>query len=87
MCFEGYRWDDIRRWMVAQLDDYKTKTALDFDRNTYDVTKSQRGQFVNINFRERVLINRICDFPKHFWLPFNQNEVTMYEGVDQNPGW
>jgi len=87
MCFEGCRWDDTRRWLVAHLDDSKTKTAIEFERNTYDVAKSKRGQFQNINFKERVVINRVCEYPKHYWLPFNQNEVKMFEGFDQNPGW
>lgn len=97
MCFEAHRWTDIRRWIIAHTDDCRIKTCIDFDRdvpvqkvdNKYvvDNDHAKRGTFKNINFRERVVISRICEYPKHYWIPFNNNEVQMYEGFPQNPGW
>lgn len=74
MSFEAHRWVDIRRWGVANLDEYKIKTALDFPKD-------------HSFFKERVLVERICDYPKHFWLPFESNQTQFYEGFPQNPGW
>lgn len=87
MCFEAHRWTDIRRWLIAHTDACRIKTAIQFERDTYDEDKAQRGQFKNINFRETEMITRICEYPKHYWIPFNNNEVQMYEGFPQNPGW
>lgn len=86
LCFEGHRWTDIRRWVVAHLEDYKIKSAIDFDRDNPD-SNGDRSTFKNINFKERVILKRVCDYPKHFWLPFEKSETLMFEGFEQNPGW
>jgi len=74
LCFEGQRWTDIRRWGVAHLDKYKNKTELLFDQNyTF--------------FKEAKLVSRVCEYPKHYWLPFEANQTQFYKGFPQNPGW
>ena len=86
LCFEGHRWTDLRRWMLAHLDEYKTKTALDYDRDDPS-SMGDKSTFTNINFRERVVLERVCEYPKHFWLPFPTDQTMMYPGFEQNPGW
>lgn len=85
LAYEGHRWDDIRRWVLAHLPDYRTKSAIDFDRNIYKETA--RGTFKNINFVERTLRVRVCQYPKHYWLPFTSKQTEIFEGFPQNPGW
>lgn len=85
LAYEGHRWDDIRRWVLAHKYEYRAKTALDFKRNVY--TETARGTFQNYEFRERVLRVRVCDYPKHYWMPFDARLTQMYPGFDQNPGW
>lgn len=85
LCYEGHRWDDIRRWALAHLPDYKTKSALDYERNV--VTETARGTFTDVNFTERVIRVRVCDYPKNYWLPFATKITQMYAGFEQNPGW
>ena len=74
LSYEGHRWLDIRRWSVAHLDRYRIKTALDFPED-------------HSYFTEVVLIDRVCEYPKHFWLPFETSQTQIYEGFPQNPGW
>jgi hypothetical protein len=74
LSYEGHRWVDIRRWSVAHLDKYRIKTALDFPED-------------HSYFTEVVLIDRVCEYPKHFWLPFETSQTQIYEGFPQNPGW
>jgi hypothetical protein len=85
LAYEGHRWDDIRRWVLAHLTDYKTKSAIDFDRDVY--TETARGNFRNTNFTERIMRTRVCEYPKHFWLPFTTKQTEMFDGFPQNPGW
>lgn len=85
LTYEGHRWDDIRRWVLAHKPEYKTKSALDFDRNVY--TETPRGTFQNTNYTERVIRVRVCEYPKHYWLPFTTKMTQMFEGFEQNPGW
>lgn len=73
LAFEGHRWYDIRRWYVAHLPKYKEKYALDFDKNhTY--------------FNRTLLITTVFEL-KHYWLPFENSQVTLYPEFKQNPGW
>lgn len=74
LSFEAHRWVDLRRWVLAHHDRYKTKTGLDFPEN-------------HSFFNEFVLVNRVCDYPKHYWLPFETKQTQLYEGFPQNPGW
>lgn len=74
LSYEAHRWVDIRRWGVAHLDKYKRKLALDFPQD-------------QSNFTETLLVERICEFPKHYWLPFSAAQTQIYEGFPQNPGW
>lgn len=85
LAYEGHRWDDIRRWVLAHLTDYKTKSAIDFDRDAY--TETARGNFRNVNFNERIIRTRVCEYPKHYWIPFTTKQTEMFDGFPQNPGW
>ena len=74
LSYEGHRWVDIRRWSVAHLSKYRIKTGLDFPED-------------HSYFTEVVLVERVCEYPKHFWLPFETSQTQIYEGFPQNPGW
>ena len=77
LSFERHRWYDLRRWMLAGQTKYKEKTAIDFDRGV-------NGK--PINMKERVLVTRVFD-EKHYWLPLPVDQVSLYPGFSQNPGW
>ena len=74
LSYEAHRWVDIRRWGLAHLDKYKRKLALNFPQN-------------RSSFTEALLVERICEFPKHYWLPFPVEQTRIYPGFPQNPGW
>lgn len=74
LSWEGHRWVDIRRWSLAHLDNYKQKTGLEFDE-------------AHSYFEEVIIEERVCEYPKHFWLPFEQSQTEIFEGFEQNPGW
>ncbi len=77
LSFEGFRWDDLRRWLRNGDPRYLKKTALNFDRGT-------NGKPINMS--EEILRTRVVD-KKHNWLPLPTNTVTLYPELYQNPGW
>ena len=93
LCFEGDRWTDLRRWQLADQMEYKIRTALNFDRDKYPTPTKvptanlTRDKFKNINFTETLILTRVCDYPKQFWLPFPTDQTQIYPGFPQNPGW
>jgi hypothetical protein len=74
LSYESHRWLDIRRWGVAHLEKYKTKLGLNFPED-------------HSSFTPFLVKDRICEYPKHYWLPFQTDQTQMYEGFPQNPGW
>jgi len=78
LAFEGLRWFDLRRWNVLGEMKYREKYALDYD--------SSDNGFTKFNYRERLLFTRPIE-KKHNWVPFNVNDVSIYEDFPQNPGW
>jgi hypothetical protein len=77
LAFEGHRFLDLRRWLLAGEKKYCEKTAIDFDRGTDGKP---------INMRERVVVTRVFE-KKHNWLPLPLDQVNLYPSFNQNPGW
>lgn len=77
MAFEGQRLNDLRRWNLNTDMRYRKKTAIDFDRGS-------NGKPINVT--ERVILTRVAA-KKHNWLPLPVDQVVLYPGFGQNPGW
>jgi starch-binding outer membrane protein, SusD/RagB family len=78
LSFESdFRFNDLRRWMLAGEKKYREKTAIDFDRGA-------DGKPINIS--ERVILTRPFE-NKHYWLPLKISDVSLYPSFGQNPGW
>jgi hypothetical protein len=69
--------EDLRRWNVAGETKFREKTVIDFDRGSDGKP---------LNLRERVVVTRVFE-AKHNWLPLPTNQVNLYPGFGQNPGW
>jgi starch-binding outer membrane protein, SusD/RagB family len=74
LCFEGNYWFDIRRWYVAHLPEYKQFVDLQFNQTW-------------TSFNRSLYLTRVFDNPKHYWMPIYKNQVQIYKGFYQNPGW
>lgn len=89
LSFEAHRFNDLRRWLLLTRAPYNVKTRQIFDRapgyegDNYDIDPKD-GEVRN--WREEVLITRNLS-SKHYWLPFDIDDVTMYPEFYQNPGW
>lgn len=73
LAFEGHRFHDIRRWHIA-----------------HKLPKEVKGLFFTkgqTNFREEQVYKRVFEYPKHYLFPFKRDDVYLYEGFVQNPGW
>lgn len=88
LAFEGFRFMDLRRWMLIGQTPYNKKTKIEFDRGVsaddYNYDKPEENMIKNL--REEVLVERKYT-DRHYWLPLPKNDVYLYEGFGQNPGW
>jgi hypothetical protein len=85
LSFEGHRFHDLRRWMLFIDRPYTLKKAVEFDRDgAIDYSKPEEAKVKNI--RETILFERKFT-DRHYWFPLPKNDVNLYEGFGQNPGW
>lgn len=78
LLFESQRFCDLRRWLRNSDSRYKAITGINFDRDP------ETGKPVNME--EFLVKNRVVD-DRHNWLPLPADQVALYEGFYQNPGW
>lgn len=90
LMFEGFRFNDLQRWLLLTEAPYTIKTSQEFDRvyddEWYTSGKNDPRDAQVANFREEVILERVYG-TKHYWLPLPDDEVYLYEEFPQNPGW
>ena len=84
LAFEGQRFNDLRRWLLFIEEPYTIKTSQEFDRVTFDPANPKES--VVAGWKEEILWKREYE-PKHYWLPIKDDDVYLYDGFQQNPGW
>ena len=88
LSFEGFRFNDLQRWLLLTEYPYNVKTSQEFDRvenDNFYKTNDPRNARVS-NFREKVILTRLFG-TKHYWFPLKIRDTSMYPEFGQNPGW
>ena len=87
LAFEGFRWNDLQRWLLLTEYPYNIKTSQEFRRvGNYDFTKKDPRDAEVTGWRQKTILTR--DFSeKHYLLPLKQSDVYLYPEFGQNPGW
>ena len=88
LSFEGFRWCDLQRWLLLTEAPYLEKYSHEFERMQKDswFKKNNPKDAEVANFHHETLIKRPLE-AKHYWFPFPEKDVYLYEGFKQNPGW
>ena len=88
LAFEGFRWNDLQRWLLLTEPPYTVKYSHEFERmQKADWFKKNDPKDAEVaNFHTKTLIKRPLE-AKHYWFPFPEKDVYLYEGFKQNPGW
>ena len=88
LAFEGFRWCDLQRWLLLTEAPYTEKYSHEFERMEKDTwfKKNNPKDAEVANFHRESLIKRPLE-AKHYWFPFPEKDVYLYEGFKQNPGW
>ena len=87
LAFEGFRWNDLQRWLLLTEYPYNIKTSQEFKRvGDFDYTKKDPRDAEVAGWSEKTILTR--DFTeKHYLLPLKQSDVYLYPEFGQNPGW
>ncbi|MBR5729510.1 MAG: RagB/SusD family nutrient uptake outer membrane protein [Prevotella sp.] len=88
LSFEGFRWNDLQRWLLLTEPPYTMKYSHEFERLETDAWfKDHDPKDAKVgNFHKEELITRRLE-SKHYWFPLPDKDIYLYEGFPQNPGW
>ena len=87
LAFEGFRWNDLQRWLLLTEAPYNIKTRQEFKRvGDFDYTKNDPRDAEVTGWSETVIVERPFG-TKHYLLPLKEGEVYLYSEYPQNPGW
>lgn len=90
LAFEGFRFNDLQRWLLLTEPGYIEKTSQEFmrvsgvDETFYADNNPAEAEVAE--FHEEPILTR--DFEaKHYWFPFLREDTYIYAEFEQNPGW
>ncbi|WP_297089983.1 RagB/SusD family nutrient uptake outer membrane protein [uncultured Draconibacterium sp.] len=90
LAFEGLRFCDLRRWKLLDKKPYTLKCSLEFERDPDGLT----GAALADGYKDAKVLNLTMETlferqytSKHYWFPFNLDDVNIYPEFNQNPGW
>ena len=88
LAMEGFRFNDLQRWLLLTESPYTEKYAVEFDRvESPDFYKTNDPADAEVaNWHKRLLVKRVFG-TKHYWFPLPDNDVYLYGDYGQNPGW
>ena len=88
LSFEGFRFNDLQRWLLLTEYPYTVKTSQEFKRvENNDFFKNNDPKDARVSeFKEEVILTRVFG-TKHYWFPLPDNDVYLYREFGQNPGW
>ena len=88
LAMEGFRFNDLQRWLLLTESPYTEKYAVEFDRvENPDFYKTNDPADAEVaNWHKRLLVKRVFG-TKHYWFPLPDNDVYLYGDYGQNPGW
>ena len=87
LAFEGFRWNDLQRWLLLTEAPYTIKTRQEFKRvGNYDFTANDPRDAEVTGWSETTIVERNFG-TKHYLLPLKENEVYLSSDYPQNPGW
>ena len=87
LAFEGFRWNDLQRWLLLTEYPYNVKTRQEFHRvGNFDYTTDDPRDAEVSGWSETVIVERNFG-TKHYLLPLKEGEIYLFSEYPQNPGW
>ena len=88
LSMEGFRFNDLQRWLLLTESPYTEKYAVEFDRLENDdfYKNNDPAEAQVANYRHELLVKRVFG-TKHYWFPLPDDDVYLYPEFPQNPGW
>ncbi len=89
LCFESFRYDDLIRWKIAEIELPQTILGAKFDSKSYP--NIIPGKDINLDDNGFIIVqdgnSRIFDVNKDYLFPLPLRELSLNSKLTQNPGW
>jgi starch-binding outer membrane protein, SusD/RagB family len=92
LAFEMYRYDDLRRWKVAETELPKPVRGIKITDSEWATLPGWAVGTHPVDDEGFVIAeraaNRTFEVPKHYWQPLPSKQISLYPDIlSQNPGW
>ncbi|WP_185154189.1 RagB/SusD family nutrient uptake outer membrane protein [Fulvivirga sp. M361] len=84
LCFEGHRYDDLRRWKIAHLEEYKKVEFLVMRWEGGPTPTYPTGFSFTVEEQDNL---RKTFNERHYWWPIPSSEIAAVPSFRQTPGW
>lgn len=88
LAFEGFRWNDLQRWLLLTEYPFNVKQSVEFTRKENDdfYVNHDPADAEVAGYSYKTILTRAYS-ERHYYLPFIDSDVNLYEAFEQNPGW
>jgi starch-binding outer membrane protein, SusD/RagB family len=92
LAFEMYRYDDLRRWKLAETELPKPVRGIKITDSEWATLPGWAVGTHPVDDEGFVIAeraaNRTFEVPKHYWQPLPSKQISLYPDIlSQNPGW
>ena len=88
---EGFRYDDIRRWKIAETVLPQAQLGIKYGGTEFETHPTFGAYVVTVNGDGYIIAdpttNRSFDANKHYLFPLPLRQLQLNENLMQNPGW
>ena len=88
LCFEGHRYFDTRRWMIAEQEDNGEVVGCNIEATNHNMNGDYWTRTSVFDcYGEGGFMTRRTFTKRNYLLPINQEELNRVPGMTQNLGW
>jgi hypothetical protein len=89
LSYEGFRYDDIRRWKIAETVLPQPIKGVKWTGTQWSTDPRFASNNVTLDSEGFVIVedNRVFDVKKHYLLPIPERQIILNPNLTQNPGW
>ncbi len=88
---EGFRYDDLRRWKIAEIELPKAIKGIKYTGTQYETDPRWSDLTPEVDANGFFIVEsasvRQFDPNKHYLFPIPRNEIAQNDALAQNPGW
>lgn len=89
LSYEGFRYDDIRRWKIAEVVLPKAIKGVKWTGTQWSTDPRFASNDFTVDTDGFIIVedNRVFDPKKHYLLPLPERQIILNDKLKQNPNW